>query len=425
MSTLSRCTREERLTVGLRHDEMRKRNRALVIAAVRRAGQCSRTEIARLTGLSHSTISAIAADLIEEGFLREVRQEEAARPRRGRPQVAIGLNPDAAAVACLHLSFNSLTAVLVDYRGRVVETHKRHLETLTMGRQDLLDAAVAAVRAIAPRGRLHSIAFAVQGIADAGGREMQWSPITPRSNVPFALALEEAFGVPVTVQNDCNMIAVALRWANPERYRDNFVAILLSHGIGMGLMLNGRLFTGTHSSAGEFGHMIHTPGGALCRCGRHGCIEAYAGDYAIWRRAHGGSAEEKPISEIDACEFNRLAEAARSGEGPEREAFREAAHAIGYGIGSLFALIDPAPVAMVGPGTAAFDILEPEIRAALARTAGGQNQDAITFESWADEVSLILRGSAMTALTKLDQEVFAPGLVDSEAEGGKTGSIPA
>lgn len=412
------------MTAGLRHDEMRKRNRALVIAAVRRAGHCSRTAITRLTGLSHSTISAIAADLIEEGFLREVRQEEAAPPRRGRPQVAISLNPDAAAVACLHLSFNRLVAVRVDYRGDVVETHTRRLETLTMSREEMLEAVVTAVREIAPQGGLHSIALAVQGIADAEGREMQWSPITLHSNLAFASALEEAYGVPVTVQNDCNMIAVALRWTNAERYRDNFVAILLSHGIGMGLMLNGRLFTGTHSSAGEFGHMIHKPGGALCRCGRQGCIEAYAGDYAIWRRAHDGRADEKPISQIDTCEFDRLAEAARNGEGPEREAFREAAEAIGYGIGSLFSLIDPAPVAMIGHGTTAFDIMEPDIRAALARTAGGQNPDTITFETFADEASFIQHGSAMTALTRLDRDVFAAGL-GKEAARGERGAIPA
>ncbi len=91
--------------------------------------------------------------------------------------------------------------------------------------------------------------------------------------------------MPTTVENDCNMIAVALRWHKPERYRDDFIAILLSHGIGMGMVLKGELFTGTQSSGGEFGHMIHRPDGALCRCGRRGCVEAYAGNYAIWRNA--------------------------------------------------------------------------------------------------------------------------------------------
>ncbi|TIX95076.1 MAG: ROK family protein, partial [Mesorhizobium sp.] len=129
------------------------------------------------------------------------------------------------------------------------------------------------------------IALAIQGITDSHARAMLWSPITPQTNIAFADILEREFGIPAIMENDCNMMAVALRWRDPDRYRDDFIAILLSHGIGMGLVLKGELFTGTHSSGGEFGHMIHRPGGALCRCGRRGCVEAYAGNYAIWRNA--------------------------------------------------------------------------------------------------------------------------------------------
>lgn len=398
------------MTAGIRHDEMRKRNRALVIAAVRQAGQPSRTEIARLTGLSHSTISAIAAGLIEEGTMREVGLGEAVPARRGRPQVAIGLNPDAASVVCLYLSFNKLSAVLVDYCGRVIDERQHRLSTLTASRQELLDAAVSAVQEITCGGaEFLRIAFAVQGITDAEASTLLWSPITPQSDVPFGPTLEKVFNVPVTVQNDCNMMALALRWLKPERYGDNFVAILLSHGIGMGLMLNGKIFTGTHSSAAEFGHMIHKPGGALCRCGRSGCIEAYAGIYAIWRRAHGRSPDEKPVAHIEAAEMEALAQLARREEGPARQAFREAGQAIGFGLGNLFALVDPAPVAIIGRGTAAFDILEPEIRRSLALTAGGQHGEAISFETRPNEVPLIQHGAAMTALTSLDREIFGPG----------------
>jgi predicted NBD/HSP70 family sugar kinase len=117
-------------------------------------------------------------------------------------------------------------------------------------------------------GAVLRIAIAVQGITDAASRKLLWSPITRYDDIPFADRLEQEFGVPVSVENDCNMIAEALRWRDPVRYRDDFIAILLSHGIGMGLVIKGELFTGTQSSGAEFGHMIHRPDGALCRCGR-------------------------------------------------------------------------------------------------------------------------------------------------------------
>ncbi|MDN2565386.1 ROK family protein [Aquibium sp. A9E412] len=410
------------MTAGIRHDDLRKRNRALVIRAVRRAGQPSRTELAGLTGLSHSTISAIAADLIAEGTLAETKPADAAASRRGRPQVALALNPRAGAVATVVLSLGRLSVALVDYAGTVVAEQSERLPTLTAEPGALVARVTAALRGLLARGggdagRLMRICLAVQGITDSAGRTLLWSPITPHSDIAFAPALEKAFAVPVAVVNDCNMIATALTWRAPQRHGDDFVAVLLSNGIGMGLMHKGALFSGTRSSAGEFGHMIHRPHGALCRCGRRGCIEAYAGNYAIWRKAEGHDEQQRPVADIDAGAMAALAARARAADGPERTAFRAAGEAIGFGLGSLFAVFDPAPVVFVGQGTAAFDLLEPVIREALGRTAGGQAAGALAFETEANELPLIRHGCAMTALTQLDRAVFALGAEPAAARG--------
>lgn len=410
------------MSVGIRHDDLRRRNRAMVIAAVRRTGQPSRTEIASATGLSHSTISAISADLIAEGILAEAKGAEPATARRGRPQVGITLNPKAATAIVVVLSLNDLTAAVIDYAGGLVAEEKRRLSTATMSRDELVAELVAmlrrltAVRAADSRKPLR-IVLAIQGITDAAARVMLWSPITPHRDIPFADVLEREFVIPTTVENDCNMMAVALRWRDPARYRDDFLAILLSHGIGMGLVLKGELFTGTQSSGGEFGHMIHRPGGALCRCGRRGCVEAYAGDYAIWRNAQNKSENSTPEDGVSNADMQALADRAREADGPEREAYRTAGTAIGYGIGSLFALIDPAPIAFIGGGAAAFDLMEPSIRAAIAETAGGQHSDAISFDTIPDELPLIRQGCAMRALTFVDQEIFAGGVGALEGAG--------
>ena len=400
------------MTVGIRHDDLRRRNRAMVISAVRRNGQTSRTEIAAVTGLSHSTISAISSDLIAEGILAEARHEQLAL-KRGRPQVALALEPKAAVVMTVVLSLNFLAATLLDYAGEIVAEEQHRLDTRAMPREELISECVAIIRRKLddPRRdgrRVLRIVLAIQGITDAPARAMLWSPITPHTDIAFADILEREFSVPVTVENDCNMMAVALRWRDPERYRDDFIAILLSHGIGMGLVLKGELFTGTHSSGGEFGHMIHRPGGALCRCGRRGCVEAYAGNYAIWRNAMQLGEDAEPTDVGDA-EMRALAARARETDGPEREAYRKAGEALGYGLGSLFALIDPAPVAMVGVSAAAFDLIEPSLREAIAQTAGGQHSKSISFDTEPNELPLIREGCAMRALTFVDQEIFAPG----------------
>ena len=106
------------MSVGIRHDDLRRRNRAMVLSAVRRAGHPSRTEIAATTGLSHSTISAISSNLIGEGILAESKASEPVSLKRGRPQVGLGLNPEAAAVMTVVLSLNFLSVAVIDYAGQ-------------------------------------------------------------------------------------------------------------------------------------------------------------------------------------------------------------------------------------------------------------------------------------------------------------------
>jgi predicted NBD/HSP70 family sugar kinase len=402
------------MTAVTRSDDVRRQNRRVVISVLRQHGRLSRTDICAQTGLSASTVSAITADLIGENILREVRDGEMTVLRRGRPQVALGLNPEAATIVALVLSMNTLSAALINYAGDVVETAQRKLPTLKLSKPELLAAAVAMAGELIARSskagmRVRRIVFGVQGITDSAERTLLWSPITQHTDIALADAVEDAFGIPVTIENDCNMIALALRARRPERYRDNFIAVMLSHGIGMGLMLKGQLFMGTASSGAEFGHMNHVPDGALCRCGRRGCIEAYAGNYAIWRHARGLAEEEAPAVDIDVEEMQALAAQARDHDGPEREAFRRAGEALGFGLGSLFSLIDPAPVVFIGQGALAFDLIEGPMREALAKTAGGQHHRLPTFETEPDERPLIREGCASLALTFVDREIFAAG----------------
>lgn len=402
------------MTVGVRPDDLRRRNRAMVIQGVRRLGGPSRTELAAVTALSPSTISAIAADLIAEGVLEERKAAETAAMRRGRPQVGLALNPRAAGVIVLVLQINALSGALVDYGGEVVAERQARIPTQAMDADALVTAIAGMAEALSVDAaarplRVPRIAVAVQGITDSAARTMVWSPVTSAHHLPIAEALECRFGVPVTVDNDSNMIAEALRWRDPQRYRDDFMAVLLSDGIGMGLFAKGKLFTGARSSGGEFGHMVVRPGGALCRCGRRGCVEAYAGNYAIWRAAQRLDEASEPAGDVEGSRMVALARAAREADGAEREAFRRAGEALGYGLGSLFALFDAAPVAFVGTGATAFDLMEAPLREAIAATAGGKHGLPVTFDVFEDERPLIRLGCAMRALGFVDDQIAAHG----------------
>ncbi len=400
-------------------DLVRRQNRAVVIAALRRNATMSRTDLSAVTGLSPSTVSAITADLIAEDTLIELREFEASGTRRGRPQIAMALNPARAHVLSVELTHNQLSVGVSDYAGKSINELDDRFSTASCQADELLKRFTRMMRLTLDNSNVTApaaIVVAIQGRTDAQGRDLLWSPIATGRNVHLADYLEREFGCSVTVANDCSMIAAALRSIEPERYGTDVLAVLLSHGIGMGLYLNGRLFTGRRSSGAEFGHMLYRHGGALCRCGARGCIEAYAGDYAIWRNAHGLPEDALPPVELSGLDMRALALKARQSDGAERRAFKQAAEAIGTGLASIFALIDPVPIAFVGSGTAAFDVAEPYIRACIAESNSGAFSDHFEFDIYESELPLIRKGATVTALAVVDEKISSGGDAPLEQE---------
>ena len=414
-----------------RSDDLRRQNRRLILAALRREGELSRTELAARTRLSPATVSTLCGQLLAEGALEEALDESpgGAAIRRGRPQVAIRLNPAAGMVAAGSVTLDQVLIRLTDYAGRPVAEAERRFDTLAAPPGALVEATASALReALArageragPKRRLGHVSLGAQGVADAEGRMMIWSPITHERDVPFAARLEAEFGAPVTATNDCAALVQGLRSLDPGHYGEDFAAVLLSHGVGMGLHLHGRPFLGRRSSAMELGHMVYEPEGALCRCGGRGCVEAYVGSYAILRRAKGLSDQTPPESGVDHAVIAPLAARARAAPGPEREAFKAAGRAIGYGLRNLFTLLDPTPVALVGPGSEAFDLMEPEIRATLAGATGLAAAGDLEFRLYPDEFSLILEGGAVAALRALDEAAAEGDRVEALALAGHAG----
>lgn len=409
-----------------RSEELRWQNRRRILRLLRQSGNLSRTDIAGATGMSNSTISAISAMLLNEKALIEVPETitpngsaNGSGNKRGRPQVLLGLNPDCASVIAVNVALNVIDVELVDYAGQKIVSKQLQLDTLITTPEAVLAALHQQIALLINQypkqtASLRHISVSVQGMTDAAHQMLIWSPTIGAENVTIADYLSGAFDVPVMVFNDCLMIAEALRWSEPDVFHGDFAAILFSSGIGMGLYLKGEPFSGARSSATEFGHVVYMPDGALCRCGRHGCLEAYASDYGIWRQAQGIDQNSPPLAMIPEAEFYDLAHIARAADGIARQAFQQAGKALGFALRSIFSLIDPVPLAFVGPGVHAFDLIEDELRQTISggfadgKPVGPRNglksPKDLTIRCYPAEQPLILQGCAITSLLRVDAE---------------------
>lgn len=390
-------------------DDLRQVNRRAVLSALRRHLSASRTGLIEHTGLSAATVSAIAGEFIAENVLIQEDAPAQAESRRGRPARILAFNPHTALVAVASLKVGAVSAALIDYAGQAVATGSREialvepdLAAITLELASLFDEMLAG----AAKGRpLHAINVAVQGVTNIAETTMIWSPMTHRRNLPIARALEARFGVKVRVGHDCNRIVDALRVSAGDTLGNHFAAVLLSHGIGMGLLVNGRALQGERTSAMEFGHLAFEPGGALCRCGRRGCIEAYAGDYAIQRTASGRGNGARPSDRVSIGEIAAIAAAAQGGDPHALDACRQAGRALGIGIAGMFALMDPFPVAFVGKGTALFEFMRPHILEAIGEHTLYPELPGPEFHVYPDETGIILQGCAMNALAEIDRDM--------------------
>jgi predicted NBD/HSP70 family sugar kinase len=404
-----------------RSDDLRRANCIRVLQAVRNSAPISRTDLAQRTQLSPATISTIINDLFASGAVRlatdgkigdaQSMDTTVVEPRRGRPQVSLELNPKAGSVLTLALSLNQANIRVVDFTGALIAEDEARLETLNAASSqiiqslsDIIASTIARLPANVPP--VLQISMGVQGVTDIGNRAMLWSPIA-KGDVALADGLEQTLGLPVTIANDCDVTALALQAMQGAGGGGDFVAITHTRGIGMSMVIGGRLFSGVRSSAAEFGHMVFEHEGALCRCGRRGCIEAYAGDYAIWRKAMGLSSQSQPLTEIDRRAFQDIVARAEAGDGPERDAFRAAAVAIGVGLKNLYALIDPAPLSMVGFNRFALGITGPLLNEILNDVVSASRNDPIDISWHGDADDLILRGAAARGLDLLEQRIAA------------------
>ena len=401
----------------VRTDDVRRQNTRLVMDSLRRLQRVSRTEIVKQTGLSPATISSITSTLISDGIL--ISQEHiGGLIGRGRPRIILSLRPEVGCIVALMLSMNRLDARLQDYAGQTIA--QNHLDfdskstpaNVLFTHIDRLISELLERRSSYPTMPLRYIAVSVQGAVDVARQTLLWSPVMAERDIKIGDFLAKRFKVEVCVDNDCNLLAKALQWRYPEQFGKHFAAILLSQGIGMGLMLDGRLFMGTRTSGNEFGHMVYKPDGAECHCGQRGCIEAYASEYAIFRRLSTHKHDGAPPAAIDEIMMEHFMQQALLQEGEEREAWREAGQAIGYGLRSLFALTDPVPVALVGESAMIASLIEPEIYKILSKP-GNNAETEIKLLWYKDADDMIMQGCALVALQAVDHSTqLTAGVVE-------------
>lgn len=392
---------------------LRMQNRGIVLSALRRLGAVSHTEISEWSGLSSATISAITTELEKEHILQRVEQAPASG--RGRPRVKLQQNPDAAYIATIRITSETIQYSLVDYSGIL----KDRFEEKRPPEEKDVDAFCARFKAglerLANRSKLDharilTISIATKGLVTRGKPELSWSPVFENQTIDFEALLSKDWPGQIRLTNDTQFAAQAImrkNLANPSNQEKSQIAVLsLNHSIGLGIATqepDGRIT----AFAPPFGHMMHINDGPICRCGSHGCIEAFAGYYGILRTAFEVDKNIIPAKFIPSTEIEKIAMRARQGDRMSEYAFRMAGEAIGIGIGRLLTLLGPMPIAITGAGISYYDLIQDAILNGVRNNLQIRRERMPDISLYPDESELIFYGNAQGCLSDLDNNIIA------------------
>ena len=262
------------------HGDVRRANLALVLSRLLADGPQSRAALAASTGLMRSTVSSLVAELEGLGLVEHAGRS---RGRVGRPGQLIAPRAQGAGSIGVELGVDRVRSCLVDLERRV---RCRWEATFARGdgREALatLDASVATAREAAREVgvRVHGIGVAAPGLVDLDGAVLVRAPNLDLAGVDLAAALGDgaARGLPVAVDNEANLAALAEWGAGAAPGEAAMLYVSGGVGIGAGVIVHGRLLRGAHGFGGELGHVTVMPDGPLCGCGARGCLEALAGE---------------------------------------------------------------------------------------------------------------------------------------------------
>ncbi|WP_440532931.1 ROK family transcriptional regulator [Variovorax sp. YR566] len=270
---------------------LKRMNRSVLLRLLRAQPGLSRARLASESGLTKSTVSLLVRELIDEGWLSEAGATVA--DGLGRPSTPLQINVGVRALMGVEIAVETVRLVCVSLQGEVLHSNTH---ALTDGSPAGVCAQVARMAAAANAQleqlglRLSSIGVCVPGAVDDCTGVVRFAPNLGWRNVSLLPALEKAFaaislpGVTVQLQNDADAAALGEYEFAAGEGEDPLVFVNCDVGVGAGVVLNDRLFTGAQGMAGEIGHTILELDGPLCSCGRRGCAEAFFGSRVLERK---------------------------------------------------------------------------------------------------------------------------------------------
>lgn len=393
-------------------------NQYTILDTIRMHKGISRVQIAEITGQSRASVTNITADLIKKNLIYEKESKESATP--GRRRVELAINPDATYVAGIKLSSSRISCAVTDMQANVrssvvipVQFDKRPLEYVA----DIIEDAVrhCVDKAGLAMEKIFGIGVGMPGLLKSESGVHTWKPLYKTGDTTLSDLIHHRLSINTYLENDSNALTLAHLWFGEGTHTNNFLVITIEEGIGMGIVIDRKLYRGMNGIASEFGHMVVSPGGELCRCGKRGCIEAYTNETAILLAAEKSLRAGNWSHEgSNGLSLDLLIGLARGGNKSLQSIFTKAGNIMGLGIAALIQIFNPEKIIFSGDGVKSGDLVFDPMQRAIEEHTNMEHIKSVQIivEKWKD--SDWARGAATIALKEFYKYPFDQKVINSK-----------
>lgn len=266
-------------------------NNNLILESILNYGPISRADLSKRLNLTKATISAIVQDLIDHSLVIEIGSKDT---HVGRKPILLCFNQKCAYAISIDLNAEYIAVCLSDLKGeKIYSSHyKNNLDSETL--LEKLKAIIKHIITLVPDSKYGVVGITVGIHGITFNNEIIFTPYYNLTGLDIASDLNNTFNIPVYIENEANLSVIGEK-AFFNDY-SNIVNISIHTGVGLGLIIDNKLYTGYNGFAGEFGHSIVVPNGKPCPCGNNGCLEQYVSETSLLRH----------YSQLKGCEIKDI-----------------------------------------------------------------------------------------------------------------------
>ncbi|MHC1772055.1 MAG: ROK family protein [Flexilinea sp.] len=337
---------------SIQKSTIKNNNLQTIFRVIQKYGPLERKHIQEYSKLSWGTVSKFTASLEQAKI---IMQKPNPVSNVGKTPFLLDINGDDNYIVGVDLNFKDIRVVIVDLKGNIIRSHITAVPDSSQIIDLLLDSLEKSICDYLETRNIIAISISTQGNIDSEKGIALFLTFSPTwRNIKLKEIVEEQFHIPTYIFHDLDCVLIAEKYFG-NSIEENFRTVItlnMNYGVSLSLMINSQVYSGANNRSGELGHVVVVPNGALCSCGKRGCLEAYASKVGVTNRfmdaVNKGTATMVNVADSFQITYDTIRKYAELGDKLCLQLFDDVGYYLGMALSSLASVLDPDIIIFFG-----------------------------------------------------------------------------